>query len=104
MLTYNTELSTPAIDQYNTPQVIGNMINDRIHYIQKPENNIIIPVNNTYKFRPERLALEQYGDELLYPIILASNNIGSIFDFDPTLFNNEIKLLKPEIVRNVLQL
>ena len=103
-LLYKLDTDTTILDGYIDPEIMGNVLNDRIHYIQRPENNIIINVNNTYKFRPERLAYEQYGNEQLYPIILAVNNIGSLLDFDPALFNNNIKLLKPEIIKNIFNI
>jgi hypothetical protein len=99
-----TSLNSEVYDQYLEPTILGNIINDRIHYIQKAENLVEIDVPDIYKYRPERVALRYYGSEQYYPLILAANNIGTLFQFVPSHFNNKIKMLKSEVVQQLLGL
>ena len=103
-LTYGQNIDTTILDQYLDPTILGNILNDRIHYIQKEENVVIINVPDTFKYRPERIALQYYGSELYYPIILAANNIGSIMEFIPSRFNNQIKMLKSEVIQKIFNI
>ena len=99
-----TPINSVVYDQYLEPSILGNVINDRIHYIQKPENLVEIDVPDIYKYRPERVALRYYGSEQFYPLILAANNIGTLFHFIPSNFNNKIKMLKSSVVQQLLGL
>ncbi len=101
-LIYSKNINTVVLDQYLEPEIIGNIINDKMHYIQSPENLVLVYVPDTYKYRPERVALQYYGHESFYPLILAANNIGTLFHFIPGHFNNQLKLLKSEIVEQLL--
>jgi hypothetical protein len=101
-LLYNKDLDSVMYDLYLEPTILGNIINDRIHYIQRPENLVLIDVPDTYKYRPERIALQYYGSEQYYPIILAANNIGSLLQFIPSEFNNKIKMVKSEVIQKLL--
>ncbi len=103
-LLYKTDVNSTIYDQYLEPSILGNIINDKIHFIQKPENLITINVPNTYKFRPERVAKQFYGHESFYPLILAANNIGTLFHFVPSNFNNQIKMLKSEVIEQILNI
>lgn len=93
---------TTIFDLYNTPLVMGNPINDRMLFIQYTGNLITVDVNDTYKYRPELLAKKYYGNESYFPIVLASNNIGTLFDFVPSKFNNTMKILDPKILQLIL--
>ena len=104
VLTYGQAIDTTVLDQYLDPTILGNILNDRIHYIQKEENLVIINVPDTFKYRPERIARQYYGSESYYPIILAANNIGSIMDFVPSRFNNQIKMLKSEVIQKIFNI
>ena len=103
-LTYSQNIDTTVLDQYLEPEILGNLINDKIHYLQKPENLILINVPDTYKYRPERVALQYYGHESYYPMILAANNIGTLFQFIPSHFNNQIKMVKSEVIQKILNI
>lgn len=103
-LLYNTKIDTTILDLYITPEIMGNVLNDRIHYIQRPENLTTINVPDNYKYRPERVALEYYGNESFYPIILAANNIGTLFHFIPSKFNNTIKMVKSDVLRQLFNI
>ncbi|RLA82343.1 MAG: hypothetical protein DRG78_07440 [Epsilonproteobacteria bacterium] len=101
---YTNNINSVVYDQYLEPNILGNAINDKIHYIQKPENLVVINVPDTYKYRPERVAKQFYGHESFYPLILAANNIGTLFEFVPSNFNNQIKMLKSEIIEQILNI
>lgn len=103
-LTYSKNIDTSVLDQYLEPEILGNLINDKIHYIQDPENLVLVNVPDTYKYRPERVALQYYGHESYYPLILAANNIGTLFHFIPSQFNNQIKMVKSNIVQKILSI
>jgi uncharacterized membrane protein len=89
-------------DQYLEPSIIGNVINDNIHYLLNVENIVFIDVPDTYKYRPELVALQYYGSEQYYPLILAANNIGSLLQFVPSRFNNQIKMIRSEVIQKLL--
>lgn len=101
-LLYPTTINSTMYDQYLEPSILGNLINDNIHYLQRPENLIEIDVPDIYKYRPERIAKQYYGSEQYYPIILAANNIGSLFQFIPNQLNNKVKMVKSEVIQKVL--
>jgi len=101
-LLYTNTIDSTVYDQYLTPAILGNIINDKIHFIQRPENLIIVEVSDKYKYRPERVALQYYGQESFYPLILAANNLGTLFQFIPSQLNNQVKLLKSDIIRSLL--
>lgn len=103
-LTYSKNIDTTVLDKYLEPEIVGNIINDKIHYLQSPENLVLVTVPDTYKYRPERIAHQYYGHESYYPLILAANNIGSIFHFIPSHFNNQIKMIKSDVVRKILNI
>ena len=103
-LLYDNKIDTTILDLYITPEIVGNILNDRIHFIQQPENLVQIQVQDTYKYRPERVALQYYGNESYYPIILAANNIGTIFHFVPSKFNNTIKMVKSDVLRQLFNI
>lgn len=102
-LQYKTELDSSIYDFYLEPVVFGNILNDNIFYFQKSENITIVEVPDNYKFRPERVAKFYYGNEQYYPLILLANNIGTLFDFVPSNFNNQIKMINSEVVNKLLK-
>ena len=95
-------IDSTIYDQFINPSITGNVFNDYIHYLQKEENNIVVYVPDKYKYRPERIANLYYGSEQYYPLILLANNIGTLFQFIPSNMNNQVKLLKPEILQKLL--
>jgi len=103
-ITYNNQINTFMIDEFKDPNIMGNRILDNLSYLQKEENTIIVPCPDKYKFRPERLAYEYYGDDNFFPIILAVNNISSVLKFIPSEFNNQIKLVKSERLEQLFKL
>jgi len=103
-LLYLNNIDSTMYDQYNLPVILGNLINDKIHFIQRPENCVIVDVPDAFKYRPERVANQYYGHESFYPIILAANNIGSLFQFIPSDFDHRIKLVKSSVISQLLNI
>lgn len=80
-----------------------NMFNNLLKYEKNLKDNTYKKiVNHEYKFRPDKLALEIYGNQLLYPLILIANNLTSILQFDPKKLNFTIKIPNNEIVQKIL--
>ena len=102
-LQYSKQLDSTIYDFYLEPTVYGNILNDNIHFLQRPENLVIVEVPDIYKFRPERVAKFYYGSEQYYPLILIANNIGSLFQFIPSEFNNQIKMIKSEVIQKMIK-
>lgn len=102
-LQYTKDLDSTIYDFYLEPTLYGNILNDNIHFLQKPENLVIVEVPDHYKFRPERVAKYYYGSEQYYPLILLANNIGTLFQFIPSDFNNQIKMIKSEVIANIIR-
>jgi hypothetical protein len=103
-ITHNKQFDTFMLDEYKDPIIMGNRILDNLANLQKEENTIIVPCPDKYKFRPERLAYEYYGNDNFFPIILAVNNISSVLKFIPSEFNNQIKLVKSERLEQLFKL
>jgi hypothetical protein len=103
-LLYDNKTDTTVLDLYITPEIVGNVLNDRIHFLQLPENLVQVSVSDVYKYRPERVALQYYGNESYYPIILAANNIGTLFHFVPSKFNNTINMVKSDVLRQLFNI
>ena len=101
-LLYTGNINSQVYDQYLEPSIIGNVINDNFHFLQRPENLIYVDVPDTFKYRPDLVALQFYGSEQFYPLILAANNIGSLLQFIPSEFNHNIKLIRPEVIQKLL--
>jgi len=102
MLYTKESLNTIVYDQYLDPSIMGNLINDNINFLTRKENIIIVEVQDNYKYRPELIALQYYGSEQFYPLILAANGVGSLLQFIPSRFNYQIKLIKHDAVSKIL--
>lgn len=101
-LLYTSDIDSTVYDQYLDPVILGNILNDKMLFLQRPENIVIIDVPDIYKYRPERIAAQYYGSEQFYPLILIANNIGSLFQFIPSKFDNKIKMIKSKVIQKVL--
>ena len=76
------------VNEFSKEKLFTNkFINLSTNFIQ--ENSSIITLNDSDKYRPDKIAYDFYGDDLYYPCILAANSIGSIFSFKPDRLNYE---------------
>lgn len=56
----------------------------------------------SYDFRPDKIAIEVYGNQLYYPAILICNNLCSLIQFRPKYLNFEVKIPTPEILNYII--
>ena len=61
-----------------------------------PDNYLIKKIDDTYNFKPDKLALEIYGNDFYYPLLFFPNNIGSILQFHTHLIGTKVKYLDPQ--------
>ena len=59
------------------------------------KNYLQFKIDETYNYRPDKVAYEVYGDDYYYPIILACNNIGSILQFTTSKVGSNVYYLDP---------
>jgi len=89
MIIYNNDRNTSFINEFSKEHIFENeLLQLPLDFILK--NSSIYYINDNYKYRPDKLAFEVYGDDLYYPWILQANSIGSIFNFVPSRMDNEI--------------
>jgi len=84
-----------------TPEYIWNQLNFKFRDLFLAENMDTFKINNSFNFRPDKVAYEVYGNDLFYPIILFSNQIGSLMQFRIDILGTEIKYLKPELIKKL---
>jgi len=82
---------------------LWNQLNYKYRDLFIPENMDIFKINNTYNFRPDKIAYKVYGNDFYYPIILFSNQIGTILQFRIDIIGTEIKYLKPEYLELIIK-
>lgn len=70
--------------------------------LKNPKNYIIKPMDSSYDFRPDKLAMEIYKDQSLYPAILICNNVCSLLQFRPSLLNYSVKIPTKEIIDTII--
>ena len=96
-----TEKDSSILDAIENVNSINNF-----YYNLQPllieENLDEIFFNEKFQYRPDIVAKQVYQNEFFYPIILLSNNIGSITFFDIPNIGNTIKYLKPELINYIL--
>jgi len=99
-----SDSTTVAKNEFAKSNILGNLIVDNGALFRDKENLVEIPLSNIYKYRPERIAYEYYGDEGFFPIVLASNNLKTLLEFDPNRMNNKAYLLKSDLVKAILNI
>jgi len=97
LLFNNIEQDVKFLNALNIDLVFKNLVNEN-HDIFKQENYDYIEINDNYNYRPDRVAYDVYKVDLYYPIILASNNIGSIIEFTTDRLGHKIYYLKEEFL------
>ncbi|MFA7127699.1 MAG: hypothetical protein WC136_00855 [Sphaerochaeta sp.] len=97
MINYTT-VDPRILDNYNEPSLTGNLIIDNESYIRNPDNLITVFVEDNLKYRPDVISLKYYGNDSYFPLVLAANNIGTLMDFIPSNFNNQIKIIHPKLI------
>lgn len=65
-------------------------------YFENPDNFIEIDFTEIYKYKPQYLAHEYYGNPKLGYLILYANKLDSVVEFIPENLNGKIKIMKFE--------
>ena len=103
-LTYNSQLNTAALDAFNSPGIADNILLNNAKFLRQEENLVEVDCPDIYKYRPDRIAFQYYGDSNFYPLVLLANNIGTLFHFVPSKFGNKIKMIKSQVIVDLLKL
>jgi hypothetical protein len=103
-ITYNTQVNTQALDSYLDPGIDTNIILNNLQYLKQDKNLVEVDCPDIYKYRPDRIAYQYYGDCNFFPLVLAANNLGSLLQFVPSRFGNKIKLIKSQVIKNLLKI
>jgi len=76
-----TEKNSLVLDTFIDPRIFLNVCTQYKNILM--DSPKIIEINDSYKFRPDKLAYELWHEDLWYPIILTTNNLGSVLQFTP---------------------
>ena len=104
ILTYNAQLNTEALDTLNIPGISTSLLLNNLKFLKMDENLIEVECGDIYKYRPDRIAFQYYGDCNYYPLVLIANNLGTLFNFVPAHFGNKIKLIKSKVIQDLLNI
>jgi len=103
MIAYNAGLETrnySAVNAFTQERIFDNPFL-MIPKSQLLLNSQIIDINDSYKYRPDKVAYEIYGDDLLYPWILQANGLGSIANFIPSQLNYEVVVPNKDFIDSI---
>jgi len=67
-----------------------------------PENYSVIQIDETYNFRPDKLAYELYQNDFYYPLLFYPNHIGSILQFNINIIGTNIYYLPQEFISKLV--
>ncbi len=82
----NPNYDVRLLDQYIDWHIFDQYVTKNIDTLSKNSTEIIIDAR--YNLRPDLLSYEVYGSNFWYPVILAVNKLGSIFQFKAEYLNN----------------
>jgi hypothetical protein len=92
----------PIIDSLSVPALMNSFLFFEPD-LKNPKNYTSISFTNSYNFRPDRFALEIYGNQNLYPAILLCNNLCSILQFKAEALNFSVRIPTTDIINTILQ-
>jgi hypothetical protein len=95
--------NTDLLDILSTPDIFNKFLQYEID-LKNKNNYYKMALTSKYDLRPEKIANEVYGNQLLYPIILIANDLCSILQFRIDQLNYEANIPTPEIVEKLLLL
>jgi hypothetical protein len=96
-----SEKGNLVLNLFSEPELLKNVFYNNIKILK--ENSVQKIISDTYKFKPEQLALEEYGSEKLYPVILIANDLGSVLQFIPDNMNNLVNIPSLRSVQEILR-
>jgi len=88
-----------VMDEANQPDVFS--YTKYMSIFNNKENYEMIPFEDSFKFRPDLIALKYYGTDYLYPLVLNTNNINSMTEFIPEASNYELKIIKLSVLKSI---
>jgi len=94
------ENDTTYLNNLTSTKVFDNFYNKNLNLFNN-DNYLIYKIDESYNFRPDKVAYEVYGDDFYYPIILFCNEIGSQMFFNVDILGNNIKYLDPKYLSNI---
>ncbi len=97
----NPAFDVRPLDQYTDWHVFDQYITKNIDLLTKNSTEIIIDAR--YNLRPDLLSYEVYGSNFWYPIILAVNKLGSIFQFKAEYLNNKCLIPSASVVQQLIK-
>lgn len=107
IIVYNNNYDSDLL-QSNDPKLldtlsIPNIFDNFTKFETLIRNNTYnIDIDTGYDFRPDKVALEQLGNQLLYPLILIANDLCSIFQFRPKNLQYKLKVPTSDTVKYIL--
>lgn len=107
IIVYNNNYDSDLL-QSNDPKLldtlsIPNIFDNFTKFETLIRNNTYnIDIDTGYDFRPDKVALEQLGNQLLYPLILIANDLCSIFQFRPKNLQYKLKVPTGDTVKYIL--
>ena len=94
------ENDTTYINNLSKTKVFDNFFNKNLNLFNN-DNYLTHKMDESYNFRPDKVAFEIYGDDFYYPIILFCNEIGSQMFFTVDILGTEIKYLDPKLLPQI---
>ncbi len=83
--------------------VIPNLFDSFLKFEQELKLNFTTrSLDASYDFRPDKVSMEEYNNQLYYPAILICNNLCSLLQFRPKHLNFEVKIPTPAILNYVI--
>ena len=101
---YNSQSNTEALDTLNIPGISNSVLLNNLKMLKMEENLVEVDCPDKYKYRPDSIAYQYYGDSNFFPLVLVANNLGSLLQFVPSNFGNKIKLIKSQVIKNLLKI
>ena len=100
----NSQVNTQALDTLLSTGISKSILLNNLKYLKMEENLVEVECPDKYKYRPDSVAFQYYGDSNFFPLVLIANNLGSLLQFDPSKFDNRIKLIKSQVIQNLLKI
>jgi len=67
-------------------------------------NSDVVDIDESYDFRPDRLAYDIYGEDFFYPAILAANNLGSMLQFKASVLDYKCLIPNKGVIMDMLEI
>lgn len=95
----HNEQDSVFLDSFDT--IVPQNFYNKNKNLFRVENYLTFDIDESYDFRPDKIAFKVYNDDYYYPVILACNNIGSMIQFKTSIIGSKISYLKPELLEKI---